>query len=302
MASRSNRTSNLPSWFSAEKYDKAHSLTALGWYERLLLRQICMAYVERPADRFEYRIARSEREGVTAVLHLLREAPLIEMTTCAAAWPLIKTIMKYENHENRLAVHAMTILELDQIRQGLPKGHLEGLQQLEAEGYPTLKSERSINTWMRTPVSQDSSLPTSLGAVAVNLDYPNKVLVAQFKSWLKQVRDKSSGSHDKQFFRLPELAEWVEMGLLPCMDLLLWAVENEKKISNRLLADALSGSSGSDEDAVRKATRPLAESLLTWDERGKALLRRLRVEGNAEKIEREMRRQKMKIRKIRKIT
>lgn len=42
------------------------------------------------------------------------------------------------------------------------------------------------------------------------------------------------------------------------MDLLLWEEEQQRRIANRVIADAF----GSDEDKVRKTIRPLATTLL----------------------------------------
>jgi tetratricopeptide (TPR) repeat protein len=73
------------------------------------------------------------------------------------------------------------------------------------------------------------------------------------------------------------LEEWAQIGLLMCMDLLLWEEEEQGRIPDSLIADALGSRGNADEEKVRKTIRPLATKLLLPE-----IARELKVDGVVE--------------------
>jgi uncharacterized protein DUF6387 len=96
--------------------------------------------------------------------------------------------------------------------------------------------------------------------VVIDLRFPNRVLKKHFGQHLQRLRRGPRGKPEEAGRKSPDLKEWARIGVLPCMDLLLWAEEEEGSITDRFIADALEKDLY--DDHVRKTIRPLAMALL----------------------------------------
>lgn len=97
--------------------------------------------------------------------------------------------------------------------------------------------------------------------ISVNLTLPNELLVEQFKVFLQSLRAKTEVKDIKKF-RRPDFQGWVRFGVLPFLDLMIWAFETKTKIPNRVMADAIFPTGEGGEEVVRKTTKPLVAELL----------------------------------------
>lgn len=122
----------------------------------------------------------------------------------------------------------------------------------------------------------------------VDLRYPNEVLVNHFKAYLQTIRQDPRGNPPEAGKHSPDLAAWTSQGLLPCMDLILWANELGNKMPIRLFVKAVNAgpdddpdepgdNRGVDEEGIRKIILPLAKDLLGQTSDRSIALERLRA-------------------------
>lgn len=113
--------------------------------------------------------------------------------------------------------------------------------------------------------------------IMIDLGFPNHLLKKHFERHLQKLRRVPEGKPDQAGKQTPDLKEWARIGLLPCMDLILWATEEQGRIPDSRIANALGPRINADEEKIRKTLRPLARQLLDplqnpWlDERLRAL-------------------------------
>ena len=99
--------------------------------------------------------------------------------------------------------------------------------------------------------------------VQVDLSAPDKLIVEDFRTWLKVARREYS-IESKNFFTESMRDDWSEYGVLPFLDLSLWARANGLEITDAIMGEALF-SSRDDVDIVermRKVVRPKASWLM----------------------------------------
>jgi hypothetical protein len=104
--------------------------------------------------------------------------------------------------------------------------------------------------------------PAVVVPVMVNLSFPNLVLREHFDIHLQRLRldhgrPAAARSHE------PDLREWEQMGVLPCLDLLLWSKEQRRSMPESVLVSALGRGGQTDKDTIRRTVRPLAVNLLS---------------------------------------
>lgn len=99
-----------------------------------------------------------------------------------------------------------------------------------------------------------------LAAVRVDLDAPDALILESFAAWLAEARALKGQPRDKKFYR-PNFGRWMRYGLLPYLDLLIWATETQNHIPDRVMSAAI-GSYDAGESNIRKTVAPLAESLM----------------------------------------
>jgi hypothetical protein len=128
----------------------------------------------------------------------------------------------------------------------------------------------------------------------VDLKLPDYILKTQFQEWLSEMRTAERQRHEGlSKHKGPSRAKWIDMGLLPCIDLLLWASEQDTEISMLDLAFAIHKGDVNKEDSIRKTTVPLATSFLQGDYRARHLLHVLLAESASEMAEPERARRRL---------
>jgi hypothetical protein len=102
-----------------------------------------------------------------------------------------------------------------------------------------------------------------LEALWIDLSYPDNVLIENFEHMLKMRRSKlDSTINNTSFYNKTDFDNWYRFGVLPYIDLIMWARDENVKIPYRVLADAIFPSGERGEETIRKTTKPLVESLL----------------------------------------
>jgi Family of unknown function (DUF6387) len=155
-------------------------------------------------------------------------------------------------------------------------------------GQDPLKQRRTtqrqnISCGWRTP----SVVTSSQNAVqwvlfAVDLDLPDALLHQQFKTQIERLRfmEQESGLPPPKRFARPDFEFWIRMGILPYLDLTLWAYLNDLNIPNRVMADAIYSDDEGDPDRVRKVTKVWADDLTRSEHAG--AMKQLKVQAALE--------------------
>jgi hypothetical protein len=191
----------------------------------------------------------------------------------------------------------MTVLEIIQLEREMPTKKREAaractdqtLQQFLESG--VLLDE----DWMREALYLHTELDQARGMLVVDLELPNHILKTQFEEWLTEMRTSESDRSEETFRNhyWPSRETWVSIGLLPCMDLLIWELQNQKKILMRNLAFAIHNGDVTRQDSIRKSTLPLAAGFLEGSYRADRLLRSLLAEAAIDLMEPERARRRI---------
>ena len=298
-ASRTKRPllKDLPQWFFLEKYKRTEGLDPLGWERQICVRRVCSSqlYDMRESERIF-----PERDGlVQQALASLRENPICDLSRSPfdhQAFSFCRAV----DFRGARAVRSMTLWELYtidcRVRERLSQGQIDIIVGI-ARVRPHAIHGFLYPKWLKAAVEDELSWANEI-PLMIDLSFPNSLLKQQFDTHLQQLRRRRGGRPTGAAKRSPDFKEWAKIGVLPCMDLLLWAEEKEGSIASRLIADGLGSESDADEEKVRKTIRPLAAGLL--DLRGSDAsveLIRLRALAHADWSHRQLVRHARKARK-----
>jgi hypothetical protein len=115
--------------------------------------------------------------------------------------------------------------------------------------------------WLSAPIRGHQVAPYPLQSTLLTIDMrlPDSLLLKQFSACLDALRSGFGVPPPKRLNRT-QFSHWIRQGILPYLDLKLWSCLEEAEISNRVIADSIFRSPGSEEN-VRKTTAPLAKQL-----------------------------------------
>jgi hypothetical protein len=238
----------IPAWFDIEKYSEASELTAFGWLDNLMARELAypfgvesfQAILDNPIFRtneipnwFKHsRTVTNPSVGdiCTSYEQVKRDAP-----------------NSYLNHLDSSALSLNSNLDLSHINSD--GGELSSF----------LTKEFTIN--------DDFFLGEEL--VKVNLQANDQQIIEDFKAWLKESRKKErQASTPIKPFKETDYRDWTKFCVLPYIDLTIWADLNNCRFKNVDIGKALFPYSRSDigdpTECLRKTTKPKAEMLMDY--------------------------------------
>jgi len=246
----------LPKWFDLKKYERAPDLDPESWNFQIAIRSACFNHlcVMRSPEPYL-----SEWDGpILEALNNLRSIP-IASATCPAfdhnafSWC----------HETVAAVRSLTRFDLLstylRARQRFTPSDCELINELDES--PFILSRFPIN-WLNATVDQDCAGCTN-HPVIIDLRFSNKVLRQHFEIYLRRLR-RHEGRPEDAKKQSPNLEKWGKVGVLPCIDLLLWEKELDGRITDSVLAGALGPQGQVDREKIRKTLRPLVEALVAY--------------------------------------
>jgi hypothetical protein len=117
--------------------------------------------------------------------------------------------------------------------------------------------------------------------LAINLDLSQDLLISQFRKWLCEKRDEQAKRGDVLPYAF-NISDWIRMGLLPCIDLLMWADEQGIRLSNRFITRAIHDDGLARESATAKTTIPWARDFINHGKGSFMQLARLKADAAAE--------------------
>ena|SRR3990167_6036759 len=269
MTKRIKSVSELPKWFDLKKYEFTKSLDALGWYEQFYVRGTFLYHARDMRKNNEV-----FPEDFKQAMQASRENP----NTVIDSDPRIENYCTLE--ETLAPVHPLKAL-----KQNSTRG-LKTIKSITMRDYIGLKGLmrpdriQYIENWFYMPDHEKEFFPEdapwfnepichsytprfghSQDVVLINLRLPDSLLIESFKEHLADKR-KTVDVFTKKHIRESDFNHWANLGVLPYLDLIIWAIETETQIPNRILADALYPSGDKGEETIRKTTSQLAESLL----------------------------------------
>lgn len=264
------RVEDLPEWFDLSKYAELESFKAAEWLRELSFRQQLL--VSNPTYPTDNALSPTPenwsfwRKAVHERAKYLRSSPV-----------------KRQDITSVCIVHGKKAPILTSYRGGLmsvpvseaysPVRHLT-MHDLLFQALSDCSDAASVSDAKKRwdildnrfggSFSVDGKLaekPVNIGGASVlsiDLDASDAVIKQAFERWLKLARTESP-LHKQP--KRPAYERWHRYGLLPYLDLLIWEMETDSRIPDRVMSAAIS-SYDQGEDNLRKTIAPLARQLM----------------------------------------
>lgn len=248
---------HLPDWYKLEKYAGCASFNALQWLRQLERRSDLLKLhpdyisLEQAGDEIFKSIVMDIWKGALAGnIAAIRENP-IENTMQAelAALPI----------RDVLTMDLWMQAYLDEMEKRKGRVGPEKTARWRVIGDSSaplddfIKSNRSI-------IEIDHYRPNTppIPVIRVDMRATDSVLIDAFTSWLKEKRKHQAYYSSKR--EKPAYKDWARYGLLPYIDLLIWAKEHNHNIPHNFMADTVGYKKGG--DSFRKTVPKLADELI----------------------------------------
>jgi hypothetical protein len=251
----------IPEWFSLRKYCRAATLDAAGWYGQISVRRVCGSLLR---DMRDPNPIFPEKDAVVRhALTSLRAEPIGDLAHGPFNDDAFSSCRNF-TFPNVPVVRSMTFWDFcgidSRIRRVLPENEVDQSHEIARN----LSSHGAVAVLYPPPEWMEADLKSEcfwggLIPLVIDLRFPNSLLVQHFELHLQNLRRREPRKPETRKHS-PDVGEWARLGVLPCMDLLLWEDEEQCRITNRSITDALALESN--DDKVRKTVRPLATALL----------------------------------------
>ncbi len=243
MSSRIKHVSELPEWFHLDKYKKAKTLDAAGWYEQFSIRNKLMEWLNTEVEPTQQEALRTT---LAEAFSAIRETPIFDIKgdgknklSLIFYFPDAESICKNYNHTP--AVHPMTLEEFDYVRRGIDPKKLVYVTNWANQFEPDPPDPRpyKYEPWIKQPLNHSATVEAKdendfgfrgIDSVVVDLNFPDKILIESFKQYLDTRRAESKTEHLSKTNRQQDYYDWVRFGVLPYLDLKMWELETGNKI------------------------------------------------------------------------
>lgn len=244
------------SWFDLKSYEPVQDFTLFDWYVQLASR-LCFKKTNglvsmgitneyrwfqhtQKLDKYSlFGFHNEVQKNNSIYFDKIKESPILNTNFTPECVPIFRDIDHKSLPAVRSAVLGEICLQHDQLNEGLD--------------VPLLHNDESINTSL----------------IAVDFNAPEKVLIEQFKVFVKE-KKKLNNNLTAKTFSEADISSWVKSRVLPCIDLLIYADLNNTIILQHQLGSMLfpdAGRVGAPDidvtDRVRKSILPKARKLLT---------------------------------------
>jgi hypothetical protein len=274
-----DRVKDLPDWFDLGKYHQAETFAEKEWFEQLAYRKwLLMNNPEYPVRRT---ITRSIVKEITFIDEsgetvpdgalLFSEDVAIDNAEAMSDWrkgvgkaasalraaPFAVEQLDHEYIKKAQPVMSMTIGDLHGVLvQGAMAERRTGSSSLLQDYIDTFQFEEvSREAIYHCPFALES---VTRAAVMVNLGTTDGEIKRAFDAWLKEAR---ANQQTKAKRKKPSHTNWARYGLLPYLDLLIWAMETDTNIPDRVMSAAISAYDAG-EGNLRTTLAPLAADLM----------------------------------------
>lgn len=249
-----DRVEDLPEWFDLKNYQDCQTFTAFEWFACLYIRKSLLHFARfLPTCGSSFSALINSAQKTADELDLLRRNPLNWKLGNGWLWSGIEC----EEEGKRSPIKELSFEDLFYQYQSDRDSADHG----EADEIVPLRWEQII---AEDPYSVPAAIQgAKTGAILdcepilVNLDASDQELKAAFLRWLAAARQqKPNPSRRGRLFN-----RWPRYGLLPYLDLLLWSLETDVHIPDRVMSAAISRYDAGEEN-LRKTVAPLAEALM----------------------------------------
>jgi hypothetical protein len=254
------RVEDLPDWFSLENYTKSENFKTIDWLRSLAIRaeilHIMNYEFDDNTDGTQEIILRAIEEAIS----ILRKSPLERsMPTKSKYWDHISddSYLIGENPVLPLTFGDL-IEECNSDRDFGTADSDEKWDVLTDSDTHRLINRKDIAA-IPVELTRDGQ-PNHVVAITVDMNSPDAIIEATFIKWLETERAKSRTSVTR--YRKPTHDRWTRYGLLPYLDLTIWAQEMGATIPDRVMAAAITPLTDVGDDRLRKTVAPLADSLM----------------------------------------
>lgn len=262
-----DRVEDLPEWFKLEKYQGVESFGAIEWFECLELRKKTLFespyyFGEKPASpayEESYKLWRASHEEWAPKLCVLREDPL--RTDIGPEWARVSAWLYHPGNQPLRVITTSDLVSQATHDSFAVEDGLYGRERVlrwTAINSRPLPDECDLDM----PLEFDWNAPTfrePSAALFVDMSAPDAVLKKAFDSWLRDAR--ASRQSKERPRRMPLYDRWARYGLLPYLDLLIWSLETETHIPDRVMSAAISPYDAGEAN-LRKTIAPLAVGLM----------------------------------------
>jgi hypothetical protein len=273
MTKRIKHVSELPEWFKLSNYKEVKNFTLSNWCEQiqgriLFLQAYISIFTSSDTNTHEYKLRTSSL--LQLALHNIRSNPLeiYQGEHLRNFLDEVEPSIEPFSPFSYLGVFEFTGNDLLSLLKTLPNDYLKSMMEL-VNSTSTPDSEDALSPdepeWLNKPLFNPSSHINSVyDPVIVNLSIPDNILIEHFKTYLKMrnIQKKSNENHIKRFSKSDQ-ENWHRFGVLPFLDLEIWAIENDVNIPYRVFADAIFPDGTCGEETIRKTTLPMVKQLST---------------------------------------
>lgn len=263
-----DRIEDLPSWFRLDKYVLAEQFRASDWLRHITARRNMLDTILFLKEGGSVVSASLTHERWQEI----RDEPLKHLGS-DNSWSSIEGQLFYLRDDQ--PVRSLGFSELrrqvdddnDGVKAGLrPADYVERWRELAPDFYENANSG-PVDP-MGTPLVDDHIFELTtyrspqwrVPILRINLGAPDAVLKESFALWLKRAREKHPPIFPKS--HKPAYDRWTRYGLLPYLDLAIWAIETESHIPDRVMAAAIMPRRDAGESNLRKTIKPLAAELM----------------------------------------
>jgi hypothetical protein len=258
-----DRVNDLPKWFSLDNYSQAKNFNSTEWLRQLEARHLLIELLKRkhvkPFDKLIDGLD-SFSEQLDSLTDSIRASA---QKMYAAIAPKILGSTDFDVLSRMSLVGLKGVENLD--TQDLWV-HALNISDDPDEFFESIK-RRNHDYYSAPILSPDPVRLTALhsidrevyAAVKVSLDLPDTELVESFKIWLAETRQAAGAAQSK--YHRPAYGRWASYGLLPFLDLTIWAQDSNIHIPDRVMSAAVSRYDKG-ESSFRKTVVPLAAGLM----------------------------------------
>lgn len=272
---------DLPDWYKISNYEGCRELDAAGWYKAIAQRMGHLNFLETigPAKSRKFKSLRSN-------LLELRKNPLYVPKNRNHLLILggndLLAIEKHKGDFSRFsfAISPYTLRKLYQTERFFKKSIRDKTRKYMDALYEGLEVPNKDEKWCLSkldkplfdilkidgdyrPGYKNRAEIRTKDIVEIDFSVPDKILLEQFSVYLKLTRKNYPDIKKPYNFKRPNFLKWHTYGVLPYLDLKIWAIENEINIPYRVLTDAIFPDGVKDEEAIRKTTQKIATKIMS---------------------------------------
>ena len=270
-----NCVKELPGWFDLNNYNGVENYNATEWVYQLRRRaKILDAHpgfsfekVEKSSEKYKNSLL-AWRDFNTGRADDMRLAPMAPFMISGVPRRLGSFVWRSIRDVSFLDLRCQHERDSIAAREGRAHKLMAerwDLLDLSCVKTPGLSENQGFNPNMKLALkfTEYDGNPNERPVVSVDLSATDSVLVEAFEMWLKKTRAKElHAGYELKKRNRPTYKDWGRYGLLPYLDLLIWAEEMGNHIPQRVFSAAVS-SYDRGESAFNKVVAPLAKALMT---------------------------------------